>query len=279
MKIFKAIIEFLNKPFPEIENKLVFYRIVLALSLFVTFFLYIFQPFGISTLESNKFLICLGFGSMTFLGATVYEIVLHTIFNIRGRQRKWTFSKWILDNLGFMLSISLANFLFARFLLFGYVEWSLFPQMIYSTFMIGIIPLVAIGSIALFNSERKYQAIASEINKAKSNSSGIQDTVGRLIFDIEIDHIRYIEALQNYAKIGYIDSEGQLKEQIERTTLKSILSETEGTPIIRCHRSYLVNKETITTAAGNAQGLLLSLTDCDKVIPVSRTLVPQFREH
>lgn len=277
MKPVREIVQLLKKPFPIIESKPSFYKILLALSLFVTFFLYIFQPFGISTLDSDKFLICLGFGSMTFLGATIYELLFHTIFNIRIRQKKWTFGKWIIDNLGFMSFISMANFLFARLLLFGYIEWNLFPQMIYSTFMIGILPLVALGALALFSNEKKYQAIADEINSAKTYPSESQDSENRLIFDIQIDQIRYIEALQNYAKIGFINTEGKLKERIERTTLKSLVSETEGTSIIRCHRSYLVNKESIIAAAGNAQGLLLSLSDCDKIIPVSRTLVPYFR--
>jgi len=277
MNIFNDIAQILKKPFPEIENNLVYFRTLLILSVFVTLFLYIFQPFGIATLESNKFPICLGFGAMTFLGAAVYEFIFHKIFNLRERQKKWTFGKWILDNLGIMLFISLANFLFARLLLFGYIQWSLFPQMMYSTLMIGIIPLVAIGGLSLFKNEKKYQLIAHEINQAKTSPSSTKDNSNLIIFDIPIHQIRYIEALQNYAKIGYLSREGDLKVKIERTTLKQILAETQGTAIIKSHKSYLVNKDTITATAGNAQGLLLTLADCDKPIPVSRTRVSFFR--
>ncbi len=277
MNIFHDIAQILRKPFPEIENNLVYFRILLMLSVFVTLFLYVFQPFGIATLESYKFLICVGFGAMTFLGAAVYEFIFHKIFKLRERQKKWTFGKWILDNLGIMLFISLANFLFARLLLFGYIQWSLFPQMMYSTLMIGVIPLVAIGGLSLFKNEKKYQLIAHEINQAKTSTSSTKDSSNRMIFDIPIHQIRYIEALQNYAKIGYINREGDLKVKIERTTLKQILAETEETAIIKSHKSYLVNKDTITATAGNAQGLLLTLADCDKHIPVSRTRVSFFR--
>jgi len=279
MKFFDKIIQILRKPFPADESRLAYYRTLLILSVFITLFLYIFQPFGISTLSSFKFIICLGFGSMTFLGGLTYEIVIYQILNLKGKPENWTYGKWILNNLGIMIFISFANFIFARLLIFGYIQWDLFPQMIYATFMIGIIPLVALGGLSLYKNEKKYQIIANEINQSKIIPSKIKDNGNLSIFDIPTDQIRYIEALQNYAKIGYLNLDGSFKIQTERITLKRILEEAEGTAIIKCHRSFLVNKDTITTTAGNAQGLLLSLEDCDKVIPVSRTLVPVFRKN
>jgi len=278
VKFFDKIVQILRKPFPADENRLGYYKILTILSVFITLFLYIFQPFGISTLDSYKFFICLGFGSMTFLGGAIYEIVIYQILNLKGQPEKWTYGKWILNNLGIMIFISFANFIFARLLIFGYIQWNLFPQMIYATFMIGIIPLVVLGGLSLYKNEKKYQIIANEINQTKTTSSRFNDTGNFSIFDIPTRQIRYIEALQNYAKIGYINSEGYLKVQIERITLKKVLAETKGTAIIKCHRSFLVNKDAIITTDGNAQGLLLSLADCDKIIPVSRTLVPLFRK-
>jgi DNA-binding LytR/AlgR family response regulator len=144
--------------------------------------------------------------------------------------------------------------------------------------MIGIIPLVMIGAFSLFKQERKYQFIAREINQAKAPASNFKHIGSLSIFNIPTDQIKYIEAFQNYVKIGYINAEGQLKIQTERITLKEILTKTKGSSIIRCHRSYLVNKEAIVAASGNAQGLSLSLSDCDKRIPVSRSCVPVFRD-
>ena len=90
--------------------------------------------------------------------------------------------------------------------------------------------------------------------------------------------IRYIEALQNYAKIGYINTEGQLKEQVERSTLKGIIQQIADTSIVKCHRSFLVNRDHITQVTGNAQGLQLTLADCKKSVPVSRAFVSVFRK-
>jgi len=278
MKLFQKAIQILQKPFPE-DSRSVYYRNLTFLSVFVTLFLYIFQPFGISTLTSKKFLICLGFGSMTFLGASIFKILLHYTFKHKKQQEKWTFGKWILNNLCIMVIISLTNFLFARLLLIGHIDWSLFPQMIYSTFMIGILPLIIIGGWSLLKNERKYQSIADEINHSKNTIPKSNEAENHSVFEIPTYQIRYIEALQNYTKIGFVNSQGSLEVKTERSTLKRILTETEGTSIIKCHRSYLVNKDAIISTTGNAQGLLLSLSDCDKIIPVSRTRVSYFRNN
>lgn len=276
MILFNKIVQTLRKPFPEDERS-DYYRNSIILSVFITLFLYIFEPFGIDTLESNQFLICLGFGSMTFLAATIYELIVYQLLNLKEKRENWTFGKWIFHNLMIVLLISLANFLFARLVLFGSIDWNLFPTMIYSTFMIGIIPVTVLGAFTLFKNEKKYQSIANEINQTKTPLLDSRRSDNISILDIPTHQIRFIEALQNYAKIGYINTEGHLKIQTQRITLKQILEETEGTAIIKCHRSFLVNKDSIVATSGNAQGLLLSLSDCDKVIPVSRTLVPVFR--
>ena len=277
MNFFYKIVRLLRKPFPE-DDRSVYYRNSVILGIFVTLFLYIFEPFGIDILESNQFYICLGFGSMTILAAVIYELIVYQLLNVKGSGEHWTFGKWIFHNLMIVLLISLANFLFARLVFFGSVDWNLFPTMIYSTFMIGILPVTMLGAITLFTNEKKYQGIADEINRIKVPASGNAKHQKVSVFDIPTYRIKYIEALQNYAKIGYIDAQNDLKIQTERTTLKEILAKTEGSSIVRCHRSFLVNKDAIIDTKGNAQGLLLSLSDCDREIPVSRTLVPIFRQ-
>ncbi|MEQ9426902.1 MAG: LytTR family DNA-binding domain-containing protein [Cyclobacteriaceae bacterium] len=271
-----SIIGILQKPFPDIESWASYLKYSTALSVFVTFFLYIFQPFGLSTLESNTFWICLGFGGMTFAGAIIYELTIGQILKATGLKTNWTLGKWILNNLGTMLFISLANFIFARLIIIGFIDWSLLPTMIYSTFMIGILPITALGGFMVLKGEKKYQQIAQEINK-RTVADVNNDPNEAQIFQIPINRIKYIEALQNYVKIGHVTSEGEFKIQTERSTLKEIEQAIRNSPIIKCHRSFLVNKEAINSASGNAQGLLLTLVECDKTIPVSRACVPYFR--
>lgn len=273
----KNLLELLQKPFPEMEGRFGLLKLIALISLFVTFFLYVFQPFGIADLGEDKLWICLGFGSMTFIACLIYELTITPLLHLLGVRKNWTFAKWLVNNLGLLFIISLANFLFIRISFFGYIQWELFPTMLYGNFMIGIIPFTVWGAYSLIRKERKYQGIASEINKTQSFTQQKDASTPQVIFSISSEHIRYVEALQNYVKIGYLNKEGEWKEQVERFTLKQVLKEAEGSNIVKCHRSYLVNKEYIIQTTGNAQGLLLSLSKCPKEIPVSRSFVAHFR--
>lgn len=276
MSVIHTTSEFLNKPYPDDYGPFTYYRTLIIISLFVAFFLFIFQPFGISDLESHKLLICIGFGSMTFLGSLVYEWTVVPLQRSLGLRTKWTFWKWTLNNMGIMFFISLANFLFVRLVLFGFIQWDLFPTMVYGTFMIGLIPFSVLGAIDLMNQEKKYRGIAKEFNQQKARSSSANENQ-KTIYNLPVDQIRYVEALQNYVKIGYINPDGRLAEQTERSTLKGIMEQIKGSSMIKCHRSFLVNRNSIISSTGNAQGLLLTLEDCEKVIPVSRSFVSHLK--
>jgi len=271
------IIEILKKPFPEEDNKAVYIRNVAAISVFVTLFLYIFQPFDMSSIQSGLFWNCLGFGVATFVASVFYDLCLRPLFGLISKGKGLTFGKWILHMIGIILTISLANFVYVRLSFFGYIRWEFFPIMIANTFAIGIFPVVVLGAISLLREERKYRLISDEINQKESIIEPDNRAADQTVFDIPIYQIRYIEALQNYVKIGYINSSGHPTEHTERATLKGILNEVEDSTIVKCHRSFLVNREAIISTSGNAQGLLLTLSDCDKIIPVSRSYVAIFR--
>ena len=273
MEFVQGIAQTLRKPFPE-ETWGSYLKKLVALSLFVSFFLYVFKPFGLDTLDSDRLLICLGFGAMTFAGGMIYELSVGQVLRLIGFHNNWIFGKWIINILATTLFISIANFIFGQLITPGSINWTLFPTMLYSTIMIGILPVTALGAWLLSQQERKYQGIANEINIDRATSKSTEDIS---FFDIPLGQIKYIEALQNYVKIAYLNDLGDLKIQTERLTLKEVLSKTEGSPITKCRRSFLVNRDSIISVSGNAQGLLLSLSDCDKMVPVSRSFVGQFR--
>ncbi|MEQ9412227.1 MAG: LytTR family DNA-binding domain-containing protein, partial [Cyclobacteriaceae bacterium] len=221
--------------------------------------------------------ICAGFGLMTFLAAFIFEIIIGKVLKLKGELEQWTFGKWILYNLGAMLVISLANFLFARILIIGFIDWSLLPQMVYGTFMVGIIPITVLGGISILVQERKYQNIAKDINQHKTSVRGLKTNEDRTLFEIPLNRVKYIESLQNYVYIGHLDNDGQFKKITERATIKNIEEATSGSPVVKSHRSFLVNVNDIINISGNAQGLLLELSDCDRSIPVSRSYVDLFK--
>lgn len=271
------IVQFLNRPFPEDEGKAIYYRNLGFIGLFVSIFLYIFQPFGFHNTTSNKLLVALAYGVITLIAGFLYDIILGALLRKYLIKNRLTLGKWVLNIMGIILMISLANFIFAR-LLEGTMEWQLFPKMIFATIAIGIFPVITLGTISMLRQEKKYQGIAKEINQQSiGGSQSVTNQSVQTIFGVSLNRVQYIEALQNYVRVVYLDEQGQLKEQVARATLKSILEEVADGSIVRCHRSFLVNQEFILSTSGNAQGLLLTLTGCDQEIPVSRSYVTAFR--
>jgi DNA-binding LytR/AlgR family response regulator len=68
-----------------------------------------------------------------------------------------------------------------------------------------------------------------------------------------------------------------LKKVLLRSTLSLIHQQLGSFEFfIKCHRSYVVNRNHIVSTSGNAQGLKLKLKDIEEPIPVSRTLTKLF---
>ena len=269
--------QFLQKPFPQEESKLQLIKLITAISVFVVIFLYLFKPFGLHLIQTNLLLYCLGFGFASFVASMFYEFVIVPVLKIKSEGKSFTFGRWIIYFCGVIFFISLANFLFVRLVYFDHIVWSLFPYMLRSVFAIGLFPAVVIGGFALYRQELKYQNIADEVNLQETKVANVDLESDSRIFGIQKSSIRYIEAMQNYIKVGYVTADGEFNEQIERETLKNILVSSKGY-LVRCHRSFLVNRDAILSTTGNAQGLLLSLSDCNKEIPVSRSYVSVFRD-
>jgi hypothetical protein len=276
MELINKTKRLLSRPFPQAESWVGTVKIISAISAFIFFFLAIFKPFGMHLVEGSGFLlICAGFAMVAFFTSLAYEFMALKVFRIKGNGTQFTFGRWIIYFAGAILFISLANFIFARLTLFGYIQWSLYPPMMRSTFAIGLFPAIFFGGLALLQQERKYETIASAINQHTPYSS-TADTK-QSIFDIPVEQIRYVEAMQNYVKVAYVDTNNALREHTERATFTKVSSELLSKTILRCHRSFLVNRKFIASSTGNAQGLLLNLADCDKKIPVSRSYVAAFK--
>ena len=95
--------------------------------------------------------------------------------------------------------------------------------------------------------------------------------------NIDIENIIFVEAFGNYINVVYIDND--IKKITVRETIANIEQKvSEKKVIYRTHRSYLVNLKKIEKITGDSQGLKLHLKFIDKVIPVSRNKIKEFRK-
>lgn len=92
------------------------------------------------------------------------------------------------------------------------------------------------------------------------------------------DGIIYIESVANYVNIVTIDGT-EISQHRLRCTLRSIEETLNDFPfIIHIHRAFLVNINFITHISGNAGGYKIQAFGTDKILPVSKANIKNFKE-
>ena len=136
-----------------------------------------------------------------------YNLFLIKVLKYQYDKPHWTFGKWLLQTIILILLISIANFLYMTFLP-GYSSftWTDLLYQVYSTFLVGIFPLILFGTITMLNKERFYNNIASDINVGElTQDIDEQNLVILGQFELTIQELLYIESMQNYATVHLID--------------------------------------------------------------------------
>jgi len=260
----------LNQPFPEegsIEQSL---KSLIGVSIFVGMFLYLLRPFGLGE-RTDLPAICLGFGLVTLGACLLHDLVVRRIIKLRTDLPSWTLGRWILNMLSVILFIALGNFIFMNW----WSDWIGldFPsllQTLFNTALVGVIPIVFIGLIIQNRETKKHVLEARKISISASTSKEDESVLIDGI-NYSIRDLRFIEAQQNYVSIHFVD-QGAIKQKLVRMTFRKLEEIFTGSSIVRCHRSFFVNKNAVVHIDGNAQGLKLTLKDLsEKSIPVSKS--------
>lgn len=278
------IISYLKQPFPMSENK---WKTIISISLFVTFFIVLFQPFGIKPEpESPMSLpIIAGYGLATFIVLVIDLIIIERVFSEFFNKKKWLLWKEFLWLSIVIFTIGIANILYSL-LFISQLELSIENILKFQlfTFAIAIFPilvLVITKQQYLFN---KYSKIAKElnVNHKKENINNSSPNNHQITFysynmkksiEFNSDDFYFIESRGNYLHLCLIVN-NKLEYLVFRNTLKKSIKFFEDCPeIIQCHRAYIVNTRKILHAKGNSQGLKLKFYDCKIEISVSKNYV------
>ena len=99
---------------------------------------------------------------------------------------------------------------------------------------------------------------------------------GLLKLSISLKNIFFIESDDNYIKVWYSDSEGGVKQYMLRCRLKTVEESFSGSPLVRCHRKYIVNLMRVDLISREKDGYYLRLDlQSSEPIPVSKTYEQQ----
>jgi two-component system sensor histidine kinase/response regulator len=110
----------------------------------------------------------------------------------------------------------------------------------------------------------------SEVQQAQpqklkfNNANGTEEVV------VNSDDLLYINALENYLEIIWLE-EGKRQKSIIRNTMKNIEQMlNENNSLVRSHRSYIVNLMHVNQVIGKSQNYKIELRNSNDEIPISR---------
>ena len=139
-----------------------------------------------------------------------------------------------------------------------------------------LILLLPYAILMLYFSWRDKEQKLQMLEEMKGDTGGasvisFRDEKGELRLSIKHSNLLYIESADNYVQIWYLNK-GVVTKFMLRNTLKAMEETFEGTNVLRCHRSYMVNFEHVKVIRREKDGVYLEF-GVEKVpdIPISKT--------
>lgn len=280
------LIEYARKPFPMHTSR---WGVIISVSVFVSFFLVVFQPFGLQYMESDyKSYLLAGYGLVTFIVLVIDMFILPIAIPGFFREERWTVAREAMFLVWILLTIGSGNYAYSVFL--DIVPWigiKGFSVFVLFTFAIAIIPMAGLTVIKHNRLLKKHLAASLEINKmigqkpdADPDNNRLNITSGNMTQAIEIpsSSLICIESEGNYIRVWYLEK-GRIMNEMIRNTLKNIEPEVLGADdLFKCHRAFIINLSHIEKVSGNSQGYRLHLKYIEREIPVARNYTKPFRE-
>lgn len=260
----------LHQSFPKTET----YRQIFTQALFIAgavyLFLILFQPFGTYNFHhSLKYIILIPYPIIVFVIFSMVKILLKKFCG-----QLWRVSDELLSIAGILGLSSVLNYFYNMIVIrHSLFDWSDLGFMILFTFALGI-PIFAIYFFAVLNLEFKEEPFIISKNSEDLLEENVPEDRIFEINDLKIkggrENFIFAKSEGNYCTI-YYQNDSVMEKKLTRISLSNLenqLSREEN--IVRCHRSYLVNKLHIISKKGNAQGLKLKIKNTEEQIPVSR---------
>ena len=152
-------------------------------------------------------------------------------------------------------------------------------SLLYGTIALGV-PYLISGMYFSINDKNKtirlmsYENVVTDEAPLPENSLKkitLFDNSGSLKMSLNLDSLYYIESDDNYIKVWYTDSKGELKQYMLRCRLKTVEESFKGC-LVRCNRKYIVNIEKVKVLRKESDAYVLELdNEAIPTLPVTKT--------
>lgn len=255
---------YLNTPFPRPKRNRKNLLWVILVGVASSLFILLYQPFGIENTTGELYvdLILLSLGVLFIFSVLFMEWLIPSIFP--KLFRNWTLGKALLWYALVILFIGANNFLYksywSNFLEF---TWTDFLGVLARTLGIGITVSFFVTGIWQYFNRRRLSLISSTETYTVTSRGGKQ-------ISLNLKDILYIRSDDNYVDIHY-EENGDRKKLVFRSSLKNVEKQIVNplSPIIRCHRRYLINSECFTIDNPSNRNMTVKLKTYEDSVPVS----------
>jgi tryptophan-rich sensory protein len=259
-------------------------KMIVFTAVFALLFINIFQPFGSrSWYPAISDLKYFTFSSLIILTGMLVVVVSRVILALYSRKNDllyWQYALWILCE---VLAMAVFYSLFSKFVPKEGADrdfMEIFHQSAVNTALVLLLPYAI--SWLYFSWKEKSMLLAT-MGQEKNGELHARrvvvfpDEKGDLKISIALENLLYIESADNYTTIYYLNKSRQSRFLL-RNSLKWMEENlTKDTPLVRCHRSYIVNMEKVKILKKEKGGIVLELDAEDTPdLPVSKTYYDSF---
>lgn len=255
-------------------------RLILLTACFALLFINIFQPFGsrgwYPYISDFKYFF---FSSLIILIGMLVVVVSRLILLAYVKKHTISYLQYALWVLAEILAMSLFYSLFSKFIPKEGLNRDFVEIFHKSTINTSLVLLLPYSILWLYFSWRDKNSMLEKMihedqapDVPKKSLIAFPDEKGELKISIVLENLLYIDSADNYATIHYLNK-SKLSHFMIRNSLKWMDENlTKDKPLVRCHRSYIVNLDKVKVLRKTKEGIFLELDAVNTPdVPVSKT--------
>ena len=274
------MLDFLRQPYPgpasAPRRSLLF---AVGAGLFVAGFLIVFRPFGTAPGHVpglNAFLA--GYGIIVAVTFSLPTLLLPVLAPRWSAEAVWTVGKQLLVIL-LMTVIGITASYFYLLRLGGAPDWRSYFSFFRNGLIITVFPLSFLVLLDYIRKLRHYREGAADHNARRPAAPTavaasvpvlvLRDSQERPAVEVAADRLWCLHAEGNYVEVWWQEAD-TYRRTLVRNTLQHLEEQLPPAgPLLRCHRSWVVNAALVAEITGNAQGYRLHRPGAPAV-PVAR---------
>jgi len=253
------------------------FKLILAFlsSAFIYLFLIFFQPFGVNNHQLNENIsweLAIGLiwiFPVIFFTITINEFLLRPKLNLN--QKNIFLIPWFTY---FFISVGTSSFLLYNYLgSFHDFSFSSYVKHVFEISTVFIFPFFGTLFFYNFNKITKDYAETLSVSNNLSELNEIILIKGDYKKDqiaLRLNSIIYIETLDNYLGIAFLEND-QVKKHLVRSTLSKMEGLFNNELFIQCNRSTIINLTHLESIKKDSPGLILKLKCIENSIKVSKS--------